>query len=50
MRSLVSFLALLAVLLTVTAAEARGGRDSNDCPPGSTDPDCTTAPPPPPGK
>ena len=51
MRNVVTLLVLLAILFGATAAIARGGRDSNDCPPGSTDPDCATTPPTaPPGK
>jgi hypothetical protein len=48
MRSLFALLVLIAILFGVSAADARGGR-TDDCPQGSTDPDC--APPPPaPGK
>ena len=49
MRSLVTLLVLLSVLFAATAAQARGS-GADDCPPGSTDPDCTQAPPPSPGK
>jgi hypothetical protein len=40
MRKIVSILVLFVLLLGVAAATARGGRDSADCPPKSTDPDC----------
>lgn len=39
MRNLLAFLILLAALGTATAAFARG-QSADDCPPGSTDPDC----------
>jgi hypothetical protein len=40
MKKVVSLLVMLLVLFGVAAADARGGRGSDDCPPGSTDPDC----------
>jgi hypothetical protein len=43
MRSLLSLLVLLAVLFGSTAAMARGS-GADDCPPGSTDPDCVAKP------
>jgi hypothetical protein len=49
MRRLTAVLAIVALLASVTAAEARGGRTSaQDCEAGSADPDCpdSTAPPP----
>lgn len=42
MRKIITLLVLLATVFTVTVAEARGGR-SDDCTPGSTDPDCAGA-------
>jgi hypothetical protein len=47
MRNAIALFFLLVILLGATVAIARGGR-SDDCPPGSTDPDCvdTTKPPP----
>jgi hypothetical protein len=40
MRKLVALSILLLVLFGIVAADARGGRGSDDCPPKSTDPDC----------
>jgi hypothetical protein len=39
MRKIVSILVLLSLAFGVCAADARGGR-TDDCPKGSTDPDC----------
>ena len=44
MRNVVALLILLTALLVGTAAHARGGQSADDCPPGSTDPDCVTKP------
>jgi hypothetical protein len=44
MRHLIAILVLLAVLVGVTAAHARGGR-TDDCTPDSTDPDCADTKP-----
>lgn len=40
MRKLFALLLLLTVVFSATIADARGGRSSDDCAPGSTDPDC----------
>ena len=48
MRRLTAALAIVALLASVTVAEARGGRTSaQDCEAGSADPDCpdSAAPP-----
>ncbi|MDR3448395.1 MAG: hypothetical protein P4M15_01365 [Alphaproteobacteria bacterium] len=45
MHKFLTFLVLLAVLLGSASAFARGGR-TDDCPPGSTDPDCVATPAP----
>jgi hypothetical protein len=39
MRAKIALLIFLAALFAVSAADARGGR-TEDCPAGSTDPDC----------
>jgi hypothetical protein len=47
MRKLTVGLALVALISSVTVAHARGGKtSSDDCQPGSADPDCPDAPPP----
>jgi hypothetical protein len=43
MRKITVLLAMLMLLLTATAALARGGQSADDCPPGSTDPDCKSS-------
>jgi hypothetical protein len=43
MRHLLALLIILAALLACHVAYARGGQDADDCPPGSTDPDCKDA-------
>ena len=43
MRNTIALLALLIALVITTAAQARGGQSADDCPPGSTDPDCKGA-------
>lgn len=48
LRAAVVALLLLAPLVLATVAYARGGQDADDCPAGSTDPDCKTAGDPPP--
>ena len=40
MRKVMVVLAALAAIVAGTAAMARGGQSADDCPPGSTDPDC----------
>jgi hypothetical protein len=41
MRKIAAALVLLALVSSVTNADARGGRTTaNDCEPGSADPDC----------
>jgi len=40
MRNLIALLVVLASLVMGTAAMARGGQAADDCPAGSTDPDC----------
>lgn len=47
MRHIITFIVLLTIILGATAAVARGGRTADDCPPGSTDPDCVDATKPP---
>ena len=56
MRKLTAVLAVIALLSSMTVADARGGRTTAaDCEAGSDDPDCPDAPapsgkkPPPPG-
>jgi hypothetical protein len=45
MRKLTAVLALLALMSSVTIAEARGGRTTaEDCDAGSVDPDCPDVP------
>jgi len=43
MHKTIAIFVLLAALFSVTAALARGGQSSDDCTPGSHDPDCTEA-------
>jgi hypothetical protein len=51
MRRSAAALALLMLIFSVTVVHARGGRTtSEDCEPGSPDPDCPDQPPPPPKK
>jgi len=45
MRNIIALLILLMALFAVTAAQARGGQSADNCPPGSTDPDCIAAKP-----
>jgi len=40
MRKIVALLILLTALFGIVDAHARGGQGADDCPPGSTDPDC----------
>jgi hypothetical protein len=40
MHKLIAFLVLLIALFSGIAAYARGGQAADDCPPGTTDPDC----------
>jgi hypothetical protein len=40
MRNIITFLVLLTVLLGATAPAFARGASSDDCAPGSTDPDC----------
>jgi hypothetical protein len=40
MRKSVSAFIMLLLVFGTTAANARDGRSSDDCPAGSTDPDC----------
>jgi hypothetical protein len=48
MVRLTAVLAILALISSVTIAEARGGRTTaEDCAAGSVDPDCPDDPPPP---
>jgi hypothetical protein len=48
MSKFVAALAILALISSVTMAEARGGRTTvEDCDAGSADPDCPDAPAPP---
>jgi hypothetical protein len=44
MRYLLAVLIMSAAIISTTVAFARGGQDADDCPPGSTDPDCRTKP------
>ena len=43
MRKSIALVFFLLSLLTVTEVLARGGQSSDDCPPGSKDPDCADA-------
>lgn len=40
MRKVIALLFLMMTLFGVVNAHARGGQGADDCPPGSTDPDC----------
>jgi hypothetical protein len=40
MRSAIRVLMMLITLFAAAAAQARGGQSADDCPPGTTDPDC----------
>lgn len=43
MRNMIAIFLMLLSLAAASAAWARGGQDADDCPPGSTDPDCQGA-------
>jgi hypothetical protein len=43
MRNVIAVVILLTGLLASGVAHARGGQAADDCPPGSTDPDCKGA-------
>jgi hypothetical protein len=40
MRNVMCLLIVIAALFASPTALARGGQSADDCPPGSTDPDC----------
>ncbi len=43
MRHMIAALFVLMALVAANAVYARGGQSADDCPPGSTDPDCKDA-------
>ena len=43
MRTIIAVVILLSALLAGSVAHARGGQSADDCPAGSTDPDCKGA-------